>query len=282
MHRIDGPGATAEHLFTEGDPTQGVPATNVTGAWLNAVQEEIAHAVEDSGIALNKMSNNQLAQAIRIIAGQATGWSTGDVKLTMKPAADAGWIMCNDGTIGKAGSAATTRANDDCQALFVLLWNGVANAQAPVSGGRGANAAADWSAGKTIGLTKMLGRVLGIAGGGASLTARVIGEVLGAETHVLTTAQMPAHAHGVTDPTHAHSVYDPGHAHLIGGSFNGSGTSSNGGYLVPGGTNVGTSASGTGVSIYGAATGVSIQSNGSGQAHPIMQPTTFLNVMIKL
>lgn len=282
MHRIDGTGATSEHLFTEGDPTQGVPATTVTGAWLNAVQEEIAHAVEEAGVSLDKMNNSQLAQAIRVIASQATGWGTGDVKLTMKVTADAGWIMCNDGTIGNTGSAATTRANDDCKPLYFLLWNGVANAQAPVSGGRGASAQSDWSAGKTIGLTKMLGRALGIAGGGSSLTSRLLGEVLGTETHVLTNAQMPAHNHGVSDPGHAHSVADPGHAHLIGGSFNGSGTSSNGGYLVPGGTNVATSASGTGIGIYAAATGVSTQNNGSGQAHPIMQPTTFLNVMIKL
>lgn len=282
MHRIDGTGATSDNLFTEGDPTLGIPATSVTGAWLNAVQEEIAHAIEDAGVVLAKSDNRQLVAAIRTIASQATGWSTGDVKLTMKAVADSGWLMCNDGTIGNASSAATARASNDCQALFTLLWNNIANAQAPVSGGRGASASADWSAGKTIGLTKMLGRALGVAGSGSSLTARAIGEALGAETHALTTAQMPAHNHAVSDPGHAHSVYDPGHAHLIGGSFNGSGTSSNGGYLVPGGTNVATSASGTGISIYAAGTGVTTQNNGSGQAHPIMQPTTFLNVMIKL
>ncbi len=79
-------------------------------------------------------------------------FSTGDVKLTVKTAADAGWVMMNDGTIGSAGSGATTRANADCQNLFELLWNNVSNTNCPVSGGRGASAAVDWSANKTIAL----------------------------------------------------------------------------------------------------------------------------------
>jgi hypothetical protein len=64
MHRIDGTGATGENQFTEGDPTQAVPATTVTAAWLNAVQEEVATAIEDQGLALDKEDNGQLSQAI--------------------------------------------------------------------------------------------------------------------------------------------------------------------------------------------------------------------------
>lgn len=219
MHRIDGPGATIDNLFTEGDPTQGVPATTVTGAWLNAQQEEIANAIEGAGLTLDKLDNTQLYQAIvsLVLANQQIGFDTGDVKLTLATTAPAGWLMCDDGTIGKAGSAATSRADDDCEALFKLLWNNVADGFAPVSGGRGGSAQLDWDSGKTIGLTKMLGRSLGVAGAGSSMTARELGQHLGAETHKLTAGEMPTHTHANTlaDPGHVHAntLTDPGHTH---------------------------------------------------------------------
>lgn len=290
MHRIDGPGATAGNLFTEGDPTLGVPATNVTGDWLNTIQEEIANVCEEAGLFLWKPDNTQLKEAIYILAGIAAGWSTGDVKLTMKTTADFGWLMCDDGTIGNSGSAGTTRAHEDCQALFTLLWNNVNDTHAPVASGRGASAAADWDAGKTIALTKMLGRALGIAGSGASLSARALGQTIGAETHALSVAEMPSHAHGVSDPTHAHSVYDPGHLHSqtswrqedfdpTGGAYP---IGADGGASGSAGQTIYTSSSATGISIYGAATGIGIYANGGDGAHNNMQPTAFLNVMIKL
>lgn len=248
MHRIDGPGATIDNLFTEGDPAISVPATTVTGNWLNAIQEEIANAIEEAGIDLDKPDNTQLTEAIYLIAGQAAGWSTGDVKLTMKAAADAGWILCTDGTIGKTGSAGTTRANNDCEALFLLLWNNVSNAFAAVSGGRGASAAADWAAGKTIALTKMLGRALALGGAGASLTARTLGQTIGAETHTLLLDEIPSHFH-----VQHHT---------------GSGASSQ---IQMGGGGAGATNSGIPTTAVG----------GSG-AHNNMQPTAFLNAMIKL
>lgn len=64
MHRIDGPGATVDQKFTEGDPATATPATTVTDDWLNSVQEEIAAVIESSGIALSKASNGQLLAAI--------------------------------------------------------------------------------------------------------------------------------------------------------------------------------------------------------------------------
>lgn len=83
MHRIDGAGATIDGLFTEGDPTTAIPATTVTAAWLNAVQEEIAAVVEGAGLALNKPDNGQLSAAIAaLIAAAIAGFALADGSVT--------------------------------------------------------------------------------------------------------------------------------------------------------------------------------------------------------
>lgn len=255
MHRIDGPGATQAGQFTEGDPTQGVPATTVTGAWLNALQEEVAGVIEGAGMALDKPDNAQLRAAILalIAANQEIGFETGDVKLTLATTAPAGWVMANDGTIGNAGSGATARANADTEALYTLLWTNVADGFAPVTGGRGASAADDFAAGKKIALTRMLGRALAIAGGGSGLSARSLGQYLGAETHTLSVGEMPAHDHGLSGSLYAFTDQ----------------TAGGGRYVVNGGT-------GSGYSNQW------INNTGGGGAHNNMQPTAFLNAMVKL
>lgn len=74
--------------------------------------------------------------------------------------APAGWVLASGRTIGSAASGASERANADTQALFTLLWNSMADTEAPVSGGRGASAAADFAANKTITLPDARGRTL--------------------------------------------------------------------------------------------------------------------------
>lgn len=54
MHRIDGAGATLDNKFTQGNPATATPATTVTDAWLNDMQEEIASVPEAVGIPLAK------------------------------------------------------------------------------------------------------------------------------------------------------------------------------------------------------------------------------------
>jgi len=84
----------------------------------------------------------------------------------------------------------------------------------------------------------------------------------------LTTAQLPAHSHGVTDPTHAHGVYDPTHVHgLPGNLVSGIGAPGTGSVGQVGPIGGPTYAAYTGIGIYGAATGISIQNTGSGATH---------------
>lgn len=205
--------------------------------------------------------------------GVAEAWRTGGVMLTIDDVAMPGWVMCNDGTIGSAGSNATTRAHADTGALYTLIWNKVADAYAPVTGGRGASAAADFAANKPIALTKMLGRSLAIAGSGAGLTARALGATTGAETHVLSQAETPlkSHAHGISDPGHQHNQINNGD----------NGVNPTGPYSV--GSTVGqTQYTGTVTTNNGTGITVNAAGDASATAHNNMQPTGFLNAMIKL
>jgi microcystin-dependent protein len=201
-------------------------------------------------------------------------FSTGMTMSYAGATAPTGWVLLSGRTIGSASSGATERANDDTQNLFTQLWNDFADAQCAVSGGRGASAAADWAANKTIALPDARGRTLvgkddmggttasRITNGGSGITGTTLGISGGAETHTLTSAQMPVHSHGVSDPSHAHST--PG--------------STGGGGNVPYNAFNHDTWGGTA----GAGTGISIQNAGSGNAHNNTQPSLVLNVICKL
>lgn len=71
MHRIDGPGATEDGRFTDGNPAAGIPPTIVTDDWANAVQEEIVGVIAGAGLALDKADNGQLLEAIAALIAAA-------------------------------------------------------------------------------------------------------------------------------------------------------------------------------------------------------------------
>jgi len=172
---------------------------------------------------------------------------TGDIKTSLLSSVPRGWVAMNDGTIGNAGSGAD-RENKDTFQLYKTIWDGILDAWAPVSTGRGATAVADFLAGKTLTLPRSLGRALAGAGTGSGLTARVLGEYLGAET--ISIAAMPAHTH-------------PGSTVAIESSLGASGSSVS--RMIPGST-----------------TAVSVASQGGSAANGNMSPTSFFNVFIKL
>lgn len=82
MHRIDYEGAKADVHgagkpgFTVGNPVAGEQASKLGADWPNAVQEEICNAVEGAGLALDKMDNTQLWQALQAVVADDEGtWS---------------------------------------------------------------------------------------------------------------------------------------------------------------------------------------------------------------
>ena len=68
--------------FQGGSPATGVKATYVTPEWTNAVQEELARAIEGAGIALDAAKYDQLLAAIKSIA-----WGAGKTESPWAPLA---------------------------------------------------------------------------------------------------------------------------------------------------------------------------------------------------
>jgi microcystin-dependent protein len=96
-------------------------------------------------------------------------WSTGDVRHTLRSTAATGWLI--------AQGQAVTSTYPDLRALLI--------AQSSPWGVSGADPL----------LPDLRGRTLIGAGTGAGLTLRALGDLVGTETHLLTTAQIPSHAH---------------------------------------------------------------------------------------
>lgn len=129
-------------------------------------------------------------------SGSTESFSTGDVK-TSYNLSQSGWVQMNDGSIGNALSGATTRANEDTKALFILLYNSVPDSGCPVSGGRVAGALGDFNANKNLTIPKALGRVLINAGSAMPPYSMTLGYPFGNYQHTSTTNEMARHFHSV-------------------------------------------------------------------------------------
>jgi len=192
-------------------------------------------------------------------AAPTPGAPVGSVFDYVGTTAPTGYVLLSGRTIGNGSSGGTERANSDTSSLFTLLWDSMANAEAPVSGGRGASAAADFAANKTITLPDARGRVIsgkdnmgGTAAGRLTSTVLTASNTLGAtggtQTHTLVTGELASHTHS------------EGVASVSSGPYG----------VLEGSTVVSSASAGT--------TG----SAGSGSAHNNTQPTLVLNKIIKL
>lgn len=95
-----------------------------------------------------------------IVVSEADIHQTGDIIIAWSTAARTGAVRLNGNTIGSAASGATERANADTADLFTFCWNNFSDFYCPVSGGRGASAAADFAANKTLTLLSGQGKAL--------------------------------------------------------------------------------------------------------------------------
>lgn len=221
-----------------------------------------AQTLLDDASAGDARTTLSVYSAAQVDAIAAALWTTGDAKLTFKTTADSGWVMADDGTIGDASSGATTRANADTLALFTLLWNNTLDADCAVSTGRGANAAADFAAHKTIALPKALGREIAIAGTGSGLTARALASATGTET--IGTTHLPAS--GLSIPSLSVSVSVPTQS----GDVSGAASISQAGGGAANSSVAATGSTGTGTT------------GNMGSGNKFLNPRFHMNVMVKL
>lgn len=112
----------------------------------------------------------------------------------------------------------------------------------------------------TFRLPNLAGRVIVGQGSGSGLTARSMGATGGAETHTLTTGEMPSHSHTTN---------------AVGGTL---------GLMTADGSNTaggGLDSSAVEPNLYAAPAALTIDSAGTGGAHNNMQPFAVLNYIIK-
>ena len=259
---------------------------NIEGTVLFADSTDTTKAMtlDSSLITTGTLRTLQAPDESGIIATQAYAhqWMpTGTVLQGYYPFAPPGFVMADGRTIGDATSGATNLADPTAQNLFLQLWLITNNTQCPVSGGRGASAAADWAAHKTLQLPNHSGR--GMAGRddlsgtaanvwpGATVRGAVGGAVTGATGNITSSGNLSVSV-GVS----------------VSGSL--------GGAANPSGQEVAAAASGNGAAavshshsvtvsgtLNGGGTGTASGSvNGSSAAFNIIQPTIVVDVIIAL
>lgn len=231
---------------------------------------------DSTAVATTDFVVNAIAAGVTKSGDAYAGVPSGTVVFTIKQTAPAGWLLFADQTIGDASSGATY-ANVDALNIFTDLY-AAADADCPVFTSAGSastrsalgSAAAAWAAHARMSMPKALGHAFAAAGAGSGLTSRALASAVGEETHVLSTGEMPAHNHGVNDTGHVHGEQ--------GSAVSGTGLA---GILITGNLNSADAGDVTGYHTETAETGITIQNAGGGAAHNNIQPTTFLNAMVK-
>jgi microcystin-dependent protein len=207
------------------------------------------------------------------------GVPSNTVVFTLAATAPAGWLMFNDGTMGNASSGAG-HAAADAQAVFDALY-AVADADCPLLTSSGSatsrtaqgTASAAWAANCRMSLPKALGHAFGAAGAGSGLTSRALAASAGTETHALTQSELSV-ALGTASSSTTTTLSSG--ARLIPQDVPENGIAQDGVKAVGG------AASTIATITASSSTTTTITNSLGGNAHTNMQPSLFLNAMVKL
>lgn len=291
VYFYDAGGTTPRSIWTDKGAT--IAASNPVITDGNGVIPPIwVSGTGDYRIVVNTASN-QLIRTIENLQGAASeagvvvgggstyALTTGDIKWNLDTAEITGFVKMNGQTIGNAGSGAHY-ADDLLADLFSYLWSRVGNAFCPVSGGRGANAAADFAAGKQMTLPDMRFRsFMGLSGMGNSVVAAAAnwggasapGFSGGNDSKTIATGNLPAHTHTGTTAAGSGTIggttaTDGGHSHT-GATTDTQGTHHHG-YNAPAQQNTLTGT--VGVSLYTTQAALNTSDDGS-HSHNVTVPS---------
>lgn len=259
-----------------GGVSVGDSIINPSGHWPGQVRVQVADTTERAAVKAWRDANDPISASNPLLVWRANGslngvneitlngtdWYAesplaGDIEMTMAAVAPYGWALLNGQLLG---SAATN---------YPALW---------------ANASPAYRVGGDLRLPDLRGRVPMGVGQGTGLTLRNIGDLIGAESVVLTEAQLARHRHAGLSDLNDRSL---NHWHNITGAVDESGDSIGGNdhvYLTNRGSQstsyiAGTSASDTNLAHRHAFTS---DFRGEDQPHPNVQPSTIVNFKVKL
>ena len=135
MHRIDGPGATVDGKFTEGNPAAGVPATVVTAAWMADVQEELLSVLSAGGVAPIKGVQDQLLRAIRTMSTGVIGTAL-NLKMSVASASASATLTADQVVVGSSLAGQVYRLSSLSKTinLATVGAGGMDTGSAPASG----------------------------------------------------------------------------------------------------------------------------------------------------
>jgi microcystin-dependent protein len=219
---------------------------NQSGYLLDTITKVDTNSYQDGSITLQKLATSLVNLLI----------APGIIQAFAGPSPPTGWLIC-DGT---------SYLTSSYPALFAAIGTYWGNG-GDVSGAH--FQVPDFQGRAPIGYVNK---------GAPGITVRTFGLRGGNETHTLSVAEMPSHAHGVNDGQHTHTGVAHHHSYVnpLGSAM----STYAGGQTTyqPGGT---TNTSDEVASMLPASANISIQNNGGNAPHDIMQPFGVLYFIIK-